>query len=127
MSKNVLIVEDFQSIRDYLCKFLTQKGFETFPAVDGEEALEVLSKQNINLVISDYNMPKISGLDLLKKIKQNPVRKDIPVIFLTSEKDLELMKQAREAGLFAWIKKPYDTPIFLATIDRALSNGRVSA
>ncbi|PTB97332.1 two-component system response regulator [Marivirga lumbricoides] len=127
MKKNILVVEDFQSIRDYLCKFLESKGYTTFQAIDGEQALEMLANGDINLVLSDYNMPKVNGMDLLKRIKENPDHQNIPVIFLTSEEDLNLMKKAREAGLFAWIKKPYDSRNFLATLDRALDSGRVSA
>lgn len=126
MSKKILIVEDFDSIRDYLCSFLKQQGYETFGAVDGQNALEVLQTKQIDLVISDFNMPRLTGMELLVQIKQSPATKRIPVIFLTTETNIEKMKKAREAGLFAWINKPYNVTSFLSNIERSLAHGRVS-
>lgn len=127
MKKRILVVEDFKSIRDYLCQFLGTQGYQTLAATDGQHALEILEIEKVDLIISDFNMPKVNGMELLNEIKKSPAFSNIPVIFLTTEKSLDKMKEAREAGLFAWIKKPYNAPTFLANIDRALANERVSS
>ena len=126
MVKKILIVEDFGSIRDFLCSFLKQQRYHTLGANDGQHAVEILQSEQVDLIISDFNMPRLTGMDLLMQVKQNQATKHIPVIFLTTEKNIDKMKKAREAGLFAWINKPYNTQNFLSNIERALAHERVS-
>ncbi|MFP4342610.1 MAG: response regulator [Cyclobacteriaceae bacterium] len=127
MSKGkILVVEDFESIREYLCKFLVTKGYQTVGAENGQQALNYLSQDSFNLIISDYNMPEVNGMQLLEAIKANTAMQSIPMILLTSEKCLDKMKAAREAGLFAWIVKPYKIDNFISTIERALAREGVS-
>lgn len=123
MKKTILVVDDFTSIREFVCETLQRKGYDTVSATNGNEAYSILEKSQVNLVLSDYNMPQCTGLELLKKIKANPAMAKVPVIFLTTEINPEKMKSAREAGLSAWIKKPYQAESFFAQIEKALSNG----
>jgi two-component system, chemotaxis family, chemotaxis protein CheY len=124
MKKTILVVDDFASIRDFVCQTLQRKGYETLGASNGEEAFELLkSKGPVNLVLTDYNMPGCTGLELLKRIKANPDVSSVPVVFLTTESSPEKMKIARDAGLNAWIKKPYRAETFFAQIENAISNG----
>jgi two-component system, chemotaxis family, chemotaxis protein CheY len=122
MKKTILVVDDFASIRDFVCETLQRKGYETLRAANGNEAYKVLTEkaENINLVLTDYNMPDCTGFELLKKIKENPVVAKVPVIFLTTESNPDKMRSAREAGLNAWIKKPYRTETFFAQIENAM-------
>jgi len=124
MKKRILVVDDFASIRDFICEILQRKGYETVSAANGNEALDVLTKNpDINLVLTDYNMPDCTGFELLKKIKANAELAPIPVVFLTTESNPEKMRAAREAGLSAWIKKPYRSESFFAQIENAITNG----
>ena len=124
MKKTILVVDDFASIRDFVCQTLQRKGYETLGASNGEEAFQLLTDNgNVNLVLTDYNMPRCTGFELLKKIKSNPHVASIPVVFLTTESNPEKMKAAREAGLNAWIKKPYRAETFFAQIENAIGNG----
>ena len=84
MKKTILVVDDFASIRDFVCETLQRKGYETLGAANGNEAFKVLTEKNdsINLVLTDYNMPDCTGFELLKKIKENPAVAKVPVIFL---------------------------------------------
>ena len=124
MKKTILVVDDFASIRDFVCQTLQRKGYETLGASNGNEAFELLkSKGPINLVLTDYNMPDCTGLELLKKIKATPDISAVPVVFLTTESSPEKMKIARDAGLNAWIKKPYRAEAFFAQIENAIGNG----
>jgi two-component system, chemotaxis family, chemotaxis protein CheY len=124
MKHTILVVDDFASIRDFVCETLQRKGYQTLGAANGNEAYKVLTEQqDVKLVLTDYNMPDCTGYELLKKIKDNPTVSNVPVIFLTTESNPDKMRSAKEAGLTAWIKKPYRSETFFAQIENALSNG----
>ena len=126
MKKTILVVDDFASIRDYICETLHRKGYSTIGASNGNEAFALLTekKQSVDLVLTDYNMPQCTGYELLKKIKADQDVSKVPVIFLTTETNPEKMKSAKEAGLTAWIKKPYRSETFFSLIDNAITNGQ---
>jgi CheY-like chemotaxis protein len=124
MKHTILVVDDFASIRDFVCETLQRKGYQTVGAANGNEAYKVLTEtEDVKLVLTDYNMPDCTGFELLKKIKDNPTVSNVPVIFLTTESNPDKMRSAKEAGLTAWIKKPYRSETFFAQIENALSNG----
>jgi len=121
MQKTILVVDDFTSIRNFVCSTLQRKGYSTLGASNGIEAYKILSERSgdVNLVLTDYNMPDCTGYDLLKRIKDNPTTAKIPVIFLTTELSYQKMESAQKAGLFAWIKKPYRSEDFFEKIEQA--------
>ncbi len=124
MKKTILVVDDFASIRNFVCETLQRKGYDTVGAANGNEAYQLLSDTpGVDLVLTDYNMPDCTGFELLKKIKANPSVAKVPVIFLTTEGSPEKMRTAKEAGLTAWVKKPYRAETFFAQIDNAITNG----
>lgn len=124
MKKKILVVDDFASIRDYVCETLQRRGYETIGASNGNEAFKVLSATpDVNLVLTDYNMPDCTGFELLKKIKSDAAVSKVPVIFLTTESHPDKMKAAKAAGLSAWIKKPYRAETFFAQIENVINNG----
>lgn len=125
MKKKILVVDDFASIRDFVCETLQRKGYETISAANGNEAFNLLVETpDVNLVLTDYNMPDCTGFELLKKIKANPSAANVPVIFLTTEGSPDKMRAAKEAGLSAWIKKPYRAETFFAQIENSINNGQ---
>jgi two-component system, chemotaxis family, chemotaxis protein CheY len=123
MKKTILVVDDFTSIRKFVCEMLEKKGYNTLGAGNANEALKLLVQHagDINLVLTDYNMPNCSGYDLLKWIKRNPQLSNVPVIFLTTELNADKMKNAKDAGLSAWIKKPYKSETFFSQIETTIS------
>ncbi len=125
MKKTILVVDDFASIRQFVCETLERKGYSTLGAANGNEAFQVLNDNyaDVSLVLTDYNMPDCTGFELLKKIKTNPEVSKVPVIFLTTESNPDKMRAAKDAGLSAWIKKPYRAETFFAQIENAISNG----
>jgi two-component system, chemotaxis family, chemotaxis protein CheY len=125
MKKTILVVEDFESIRNFVCNTLEKKGYEAIGAADGNKAFELLTKRTnpVNLVLSDYNMPGCTGFELLQKIKANKATAGTPVMFLTTESDPAKMRAAKDAGLSAWVKKPYKSDHFFAQIEKITSNG----
>ncbi|WP_020533360.1 response regulator [Flexithrix dorotheae] len=114
----ILIVDDFQSIRRVLGNTLTTHGFEITEAENGKKALDFLlgSNQPIDLILSDYNMPEMNGFEFLESVKKSNSLKNIPFVLLTSETSREKMKEAKAAGLDAWIEKPYKIEAFITQI-----------
>lgn len=107
---NILVVDDQQSIRDLTRHCLKQIGInQVSVAKSGEQALEVLGKTKFDLIISDWNMDGISGLELLTKIRGNPVIKSLPFIMATGQKDKTQVIAAKEAGVNNYIVKPFST------------------
>lgn len=104
----VLVVDDFSTMRRIVKNALKQIGFtQTVEADDGTTALEVLKQENVGLIISDWNMPKMSGLDLLKAVKSDGATKDIPFIMVTAEAQKENVLQAVQAGVSNYVVKPF--------------------
>ena len=127
MQKTILVVDDFASIRNFVCSTLQRKGYSTLGASNGTEAYKILTERaaDVNLVLTDYNMPDCTGFDLLKRIKENPLIASVPVIFLTTELSYQKMESAQKAGLFAWIKKPYRSEDFFEKIEKATAIGGI--
>lgn len=122
MKKKILVVEDFTSVRDFVCETLQRKGYETMGASNGTEAYNILLEAEgaIHLVLTDYHMPDGTGYDLLKLIKGDQRTASVPVIFLTSESNPEKIQSAKEMGNAGWIKKPYRAENFFAQIHRTI-------
>ena len=101
------MVDDDKSVTFFLKKFLKQKGFQEVQVVDtGEEALKVIQKENIRLVLLDIRLPGIDGIEVLRKIKE--IKKDTGVIMITGFPDEAIGKQALELGASDYIMKPFD-------------------
>lgn len=106
----ILIVDDQQSMRELTRHCLNQIGVSQVTAAkSGEEAIETLGKMKFDLIISDWNMDGISGLELLTKIRSNPVIKKLPFIMATGQKDKNQVMAAKEAGVNNYIVKPFST------------------
>ena len=104
----VLVVDDFSTMRRIVKNALKQIGFtQTVEADDGTTGLEVLKQEDVGLIISDWNMPKMSGLDLLKAVKSDAATKDIPFIMVTAEAQKENVLQAVQAGVSNYVVKPF--------------------
>ena len=121
--KTILVVEDLQQTRHLICKKLWSNGYNTLDAASVQEAYEMLAHvtDQINLVLSDVDLPDTNGFDLLKKIKNNPNLEDIPVVFWTSEYESDKIRFARESGVARFIQKPFRDERFLTEIDRAIN------
>ena len=101
----ILIIEDDIQLNTTITNFLKYKGHETTSVEDGEDALEYINKNFYNLFIIDINIPKISGLEILKYIRQRDLK--TPVIIITASLELENLKVAYKDGCDEYIKKPF--------------------
>jgi len=107
-SIKVLVVDDFATMRRIIKGVLKQLGFkEIIEAEDGTAALEELRKEKVGLIVSDWNMPKMTGLDLLKAVRSDESLKDIPFIMVTAEGQKENVLEAVKAGVSNYIVKPF--------------------
>ena len=118
MSKTVLIVDDSLSIRQLVKAALTSVGYSVIDACDGQDALNKLVGQRVNLIISDVNMPNMDGITFLRQVKLHPRHKFIPVIMLTTETEQARMQQAKAAGARAWLVKPFHPPALLDAVSQ---------
>ena len=110
-----LVVDDSRAVRMILAKTLKELGYEVREAANGREALEVIEaeKTAVTLVLADWNMPEVNGLDLLKRLRQNPELSRLVVIMVTTETELDQMAAALEAGANEYVMKPFTKEILV--------------
>ena len=115
----ILVVDDFQTMRRIIRNYLRQLGFNNVEeAEDGDVALEKLNEGQFDFVITDWNMPKMTGIDLLKKIRAENNFKNIPVLIITAEAEKENVVQAAQAGVNDYIVKPFTPEVLQAKIEK---------
>lgn len=115
----ILVVDDSASMRAVVRFTLEGGGCKAIEACDGEEALTMLSAE-VRLVLTDLNMPRMDGIELVKRIRANPQFRGIPIVMLTTESQ-DMRKQAgRAAGATAWIVKPFKPEQLLAVVKKVL-------
>jgi two-component system chemotaxis response regulator CheY len=104
-----------------LARTLKELGFEVREAANGREALEVIEAEETatTLVLADWNMPEINGLDLLKRLRQNPQLSSLVVVMVTTETELEQMAAALEAGANEYVMKPFTKDILVEKLQLA--------
>ncbi len=117
--KTILLADDDDNLRRVLEYQLTEAGFEIQTAKDGAEALEIFNHNDFDCVITDLRMPRLSGLELLEKIKSTDA--EIPVIVITAFGEVETAVTAMKAGAFDYINKPFNRDEILLTIERAVN------
>lgn len=107
-SLKILIVDDFATMRRIMKNILKQLGYTNITeADDGTTALEEMKRGSFDLIISDWNMPKMTGLDLLKLVRSDPVYKDIPFLMVTAEAQKQNVIEAVQAGVSNYVVKPF--------------------
>lgn len=112
----VLVVDDNQQNLELLQAYLEDMDCETVPAYDGPEALEIISKRPPDLVLLDVMMPKMSGFEVCKRIKNNPRTDDIPVIMVTALNEFGDIERGIDSGTDDFISKPVNKLELLARV-----------
>lgn len=123
MMESILVVDDEKNYTAVLSAVLEEDGFETFMANSGAQALEVLKKEEISLVISDMKMPAMDGLTLLEKIKKRVP--DMPVIIMTAHGTVDKAVEAMQKGAYTFILKPFDNERLVMYAHKALELHRL--
>ena len=116
-----LVVDDSKTIRTILSKTLRELGFEVREAGNGIEALEVIQaeKTAVTLILVDWNMPEMNGLELLKRLRQNPEFSSLVVVMVTAETELDHIAEALEAGANEYVMKPFTKDIIVGKLQLA--------
>lgn len=118
MSKRILTIDDSKTIRDMLMLTLAEAGFEVLQAVDGQDGLDVLDKEQVDVVITDINMPRMDGYEVIRHLRNNAAHKSTPILVLTTESESDKKNLARVAGATGWMVKPFDPERLIATINK---------
>ena len=114
----ILITDDDPHFRETLSELFLPRGFKTLLASDGEEALDILTSQDVHLVLLDNNMPRLTGLETLRRVKQ--INAQIPCILLSARMDDVLREQAQQAQAFSVLPKPVSRGDLTRAVDHAL-------
>ncbi|MBN1931968.1 MAG: response regulator [Desulfobacterales bacterium] len=120
MSKVILTVDDSASVRQMVSFTLKQAGYDVLESVDGQDALNKLTANQVNMLITDLNMPNLDGIGLIKKVRAESRYKFMPIIMLTTESQEEKKAEGKAAGATGWIVKPFNPEQLLAVIKKVL-------
>ncbi len=115
----ILIVDDFPTMRKIVRGVLKQIGYSNIEeAEDGVQAYAKLEKEHFDFVVSDWNMPNMTGLELLKAVRANPKTKQIPFLMVTAEADKENIVEAVKSGVSNYVVKPFNAGTLKEKIEK---------
>lgn len=118
----ILVVEDNGALSAVICFNLVRAGFEVVPAMNGRAALDLLQKERFDLVLSDQQMPMLTGIQLCQHIRQLPGHEKTPFILLTAKcMEIDLVKLQQQLGVLAALPKPFSPSELVACIEDALA------
>lgn len=117
MKKRILVIDDSASMRHVVLQTLASGGYEAVGSASPEEALVLLHAEKFQLVLCDFNMPGMNGLQLIRQIKASDApNRFTPFLVMTTERDEEKKADGRAAGASAWLVKPFEMPTLLAAV-----------
>lgn len=119
MAKTIMTVDDSASVRQMVSFTLKNEGHNVIEAVDGQDALSKLKGQ-VDMIITDLNMPNMDGIELIKQVRTQATYKFIPIIMLTTESQAEKKQDGKTAGATGWIVKPFKPEQLLAVVNKVL-------
>jgi DNA-binding response OmpR family regulator len=120
----ILVLDDEPNITNLVSSILELEGYESLKANTVKEALEILDKnwKDIKIMICDYRMPEMNGLEFIKKVRQNPLYNNIDILMLTATDTYETIKQSTLLGVKDYIIKPFDPQEIIEAIERVLNS-----
>ena len=122
MSQTILVVDDSPTVVKFLALSLKSKGYTVVAACDGMDALEKMSNlsQNVDLIITDLNMPNLDGYGLIETVRQNQEHRDTPIIILSSEQEEEDRQRGMQVGASSYLVKPFKPNVLLSEVTKQL-------
>ncbi len=118
--KRILTVDDSPSVRQMVKLTLSNAGYDIVEARDGAEGLTKAQANALDLVVTDLNMPVMNGLALIRALRRLSAYRGVPILFLTTESDPEMKKEAKAAGATGWITKPFQQEQLVAIVRKVL-------
>lgn len=122
MGKRVLAVDDSPTVRTAVKMTLERAGFEVDLAVDGVEAIQKIdiTSGRFHLIITDLNMPRMDGIELIRAVRANPAYRFTPILMLTTESQADKKEAGKKAGATGWIVKPFQPEQLVAVIRKVM-------
>ena len=120
MMQTILIVDDSATIRQMAGFCLRQAEYQVIEAVDGQDALEKLKKQKINLLLTDLYMPRLDGIGLAKQVRALAQYRFMPILILTTEVQIAKKNEGQAAGVSGWFVKPFEPGMLIKVIKRLM-------
>jgi len=116
----VLTVDDSRTILAMLHHTLTNAGFEVLQAEDGQQGLDLLAAETVDVVITDINMPVMDGISFIRNVRNSGRFHSLPILILTTETSQDKRDQGRAAGGTGWIVKPFDPDKLISVLRRVV-------
>ena len=120
MFMRVLTVDDSRTILAMLHHPLTNAGFEVLQAENGQVGLDVLGREDVDVVITDINMPVMDGIEFIRNVRATGKHQSLPILILTTETSQDKRDQGRAAGGTGWIVKPFDPEKLISVINKVV-------
>lgn len=119
MKKKILVVDDSPTVRQQVTMALRQVGYDVVEAVDGAAGFETIERDpTIALVVCDINMPRMNGIEMLRKVKSVAKHAALPIVMLTTEALPALKQEARDAGAKGWMIKPFNATQLVGVVQK---------
>jgi two-component system chemotaxis response regulator CheY len=120
MPKMIMTIDDSPSMRQLVAFTLRGAGFDVVEAADGQEALAKAAVTPVNLFITDLHMPKMDGIEFIRKLRALPQFKFVPIVLLTTDSQPEKKLEGKAAGATGWIVKPFQPQQLLAVVNKVI-------
>src|ERR1700691_1125733 len=120
MAKKILEVDDSPTIRQLVKMTLSRAGYEVTEAEDGAKGLQKASAEAFDMVLSDINMPQMTGIEMLRSLRKLDQYKFTPIVLVTTESQPEKKAEGKAAGATGWIVKPFEPDQLLAVVTKVL-------
>lgn len=118
MGKKALTVDDSKTMREMVMFTLKGAGFEVAEAEDGQQALQVLQGNKMDVIVTDLNMPNMNGIELIRALRSDPLHQSTPILMLTTEGDGTKKEEGKSAGATGWIVKPFQPEKLVAVVSK---------
>ena len=118
MTKTILAVDDSRTMRDMVTHTLQGAGFNVITAGDGEEAMRLLAGHQIDLILTDLNMPEMDGFGLIEQVRASAKHKFVPILMLTTESDQQKKDRGKALGATGWIVKPFNPEKLIQIVNK---------
>jgi len=118
--RTALVVDDSATMREMVSFTLKQAGFEPLTGGNGQEGLDRLTGQSVDLIITDLNMPVMDGLSFIKAVRARAEYQQVPILMLTTEARADIREQGKAAGATGWLVKPVNPELLLEVIARVV-------
>lgn len=126
MPKRICIVDDHLNIREMMRFALLLQGLDVVEAVDGADALDKIVGHDIDMILVDWLMPNMDGLEMLRCLREMEAFIETPVVIVSGRDDLEARDRARELGVLYWLKKPFRISELQLVVENGLSGAAIS-